>query len=77
MFNALFRLCVAGESLPGMNLGVSTMRKGEKARFLIDPKYYFKELGCPPRVPPNATGKVSSVLDVDHNHLMWHSCDIS
>lgn len=32
------------------------MRKGELARFLLTPYYGFRELGCPPRVPPNVPG---------------------
>lgn len=31
------------------------MCKGENARFIIQPKLAFREMGCPPRIPPNAT----------------------
>ncbi|CAH3148927.1 unnamed protein product, partial [Porites evermanni] len=41
------------EIVPGISVGISTMRKGELARFLLTPYYGFRELGCPPRVPPN------------------------
>ena len=35
------------------------MKKTELARFLIHPAYAFGEIGCPPRIPPNATSKLS------------------
>lgn len=31
------------------------MRHGENARFIISPKYAYREMGCPPRIPPNAS----------------------
>ena len=51
--------CTSGSCLPGMTIAVSSMRKGERARFLITSEYYFKDMGCPPRVPPGATGVFS------------------
>ncbi|XP_042201529.1 inactive peptidyl-prolyl cis-trans isomerase FKBP6 [Callorhinchus milii] len=42
-------------TLVGMELGVRTMREGEFARFLLKPEYAYGRLGCPPRIPPNAT----------------------
>lgn len=50
------------ELLPGWYIGVSTMRRGEKSKFLLSPEYAFKDLGSPPRVPPLATG------------LCWYTC---
>lgn len=44
-----------GELLPGLEIAIKTMRKGEHARFLIHPDLAYRELGCPPRIPPNAT----------------------
>ena len=44
------------EILPGLSIGIMTMRKGEKSRFLLSPQYAFKQRGCPPRIPPAATG---------------------
>lgn len=41
--------------IPGLSLAVATMRKGEIARVLVSPKYAFGPMGCPPRIPPNAT----------------------
>ncbi|KAB7504627.1 Inactive peptidyl-prolyl cis-trans isomerase FKBP6, partial [Armadillidium nasatum] len=43
------------DTLPGIKIGLRTMRTKEKARFLIRPQYAFGELGCPPRIPPKAT----------------------
>ena len=47
---------VSEELLPGWQIGLSTMRRGEKSKFLLTPEYGFKELGCRPRVPLSATG---------------------
>lgn len=44
-----------GEILLGWEVGISTMKRGELARFMITHKYAYGELGCPPRVPPKAT----------------------
>lgn len=56
------------EILPGLSVGISSMRRGEKSRFLLSPKYAFKELGCPPRVPQNATVlyEVELLSYIDH-----------
>ena len=44
-----------GEILLGWEVGISTMKRGELARFMITHKYAYGELGCPPRIPPKAT----------------------
>ncbi|XP_050542602.1 inactive peptidyl-prolyl cis-trans isomerase FKBP6 [Daktulosphaira vitifoliae] len=44
-----------GELLPGLEIAIKSMRKGEHARFLIHPDLAYRELGCPPRIPGNAT----------------------
>nr|CAB3246474.1 inactive peptidyl-prolyl cis-trans isomerase FKBP6 [Phallusia mammillata] len=41
-----------GEVIPGLDIGISTMRKHEIARFYIEPAYAYGLLGCPPRIPP-------------------------
>ncbi len=46
-----------GNVIPGWDMGVATMRKGELARFLVGPPYAFGLFGCPPRIPPDATGE--------------------
>ena len=43
-----------GQLITGLELGILTMKKDEKAQFLIDPKYAFGSLGCPPRIPAEA-----------------------
>ncbi|XP_043574858.1 inactive peptidyl-prolyl cis-trans isomerase FKBP6-like [Chiloscyllium plagiosum] len=42
-------------TLLGMELAIQTMRKGEFARFLFKPQYAYGQMGCPPRIPANAT----------------------
>ncbi|XP_066492597.1 inactive peptidyl-prolyl cis-trans isomerase FKBP6 [Tiliqua scincoides] len=51
------RLMKLGEdiTLGGMEVGLLTMKKGELARFLFEPRYAFGRVGCPPLIPPNAT----------------------
>ena len=61
-----FYYLVTDETLPGLYIGISTMRKGEKSQFLLSPKYGFLEMGCPPRVPPAATGMCKSL---PHDHV--------
>ena len=43
----------------GLDLAVSSMKKGELARVIIRPQYAFGEMGTPPRIPKDATGKKS------------------
>lgn len=47
-----------GDVIMGWEVGVATMKKGELARFLIGPLYAFGSIGCPPRIPPNATSEL-------------------
>lgn len=42
-------------TLLGMELAMPTMKKGEFSRFLFKPQYAYGVMGCPPRIPPNAT----------------------
>jgi len=44
-----------GHLLEGLDIGLLTMKKGERAVFTLKPQYAFKELGAPPRIPPNCT----------------------
>lgn len=39
-------------------MGVASMRKSELARLLIKPEYAFGKMGCPPRIPPDATSQL-------------------
>ena len=45
----------SGKLLPGVEIGISTMRVKEKARFLICAEYAYGDKGCPPRIPEKAT----------------------
>lgn len=56
------------EGIPGLYIGMSTMRRGEKARFLLTPFYAFKDIGVAPRVPPNSTVllEVELLSFIDH-----------
>lgn len=40
-----------GSVIPGWEIAIRTMKKGEISQFLISPAYGFGELGCPPRIP--------------------------
>ncbi|XP_061417956.1 inactive peptidyl-prolyl cis-trans isomerase FKBP6 isoform X1 [Lethenteron reissneri] len=44
-----------GAVMPGLEVGLLTMCKGEMARFLVRSDYAYGALGCPPRIPPNST----------------------
>ncbi|XP_060948041.1 inactive peptidyl-prolyl cis-trans isomerase FKBP6 [Limanda limanda] len=41
-------------TLVGLEMGLLTMRKGEFARFLFQPKYAYGDIGCPPTIPAAA-----------------------
>ncbi|CAK8696881.1 unnamed protein product [Clavelina lepadiformis] len=43
------------EIVLGLDIGIASMRKEEVARFLIQPSYGYGRMGCPPRIPGNAT----------------------
>ena len=43
--------------IPGWDVGIGTMRKTELARFIVKPEYAFGKMGCPPRIPPDATSE--------------------
>lgn len=43
-----------GEWIPGLDLGVSTMKMNETAVFIIHPDYAYGAMGCQPRIPPNS-----------------------
>lgn len=44
-----------GEMLPGLEIGIKSMTIGENARFIIKPELAYRNMGCPPRIPPKAT----------------------
>ncbi|XP_066991724.2 inactive peptidyl-prolyl cis-trans isomerase FKBP6 isoform X2 [Anabrus simplex] len=43
-----------GKLIPGLEIGIKTMKKAEIAQFLIHPDYGFGKFGVPPRIPPEA-----------------------
>ena len=45
----------SGQVILGWDIGISTMRRNELARFLVKSSYAYGDLGCPPRIPPKAT----------------------
>lgn len=46
-----FRLGI-GTVLPGVEIALLSMRPYEIATFIIDPDYAYRDLGCPPLIPP-------------------------
>jgi FK506-binding protein 4/5 len=47
--------CGRGEVIRGWDVGVSSMRKGEKVLLTCKPNYAYGASGAPPVIPPNAT----------------------
>eukprot|EP00112_Aurelia_sp_Birch-Aquarium-sp1_P024134 Seg748.1 transcript_id=Seg748.1/GoldUCD/mRNA.D3Y31 product="Inactive peptidyl-prolyl cis-trans isomerase FKBP6" protein_id=Seg748.1/GoldUCD/D3Y31 len=54
----------AGEQILGWEIAIPTMKKGEKSRFLVKSEYAYGKMGCPPRIPANAT--VLFLIEVLH-----------
>lgn len=46
-----------GQVIKGWDVGVKTMKKGEKALFVLAPEYAYGASGSPPKIPANATLK--------------------
>ena len=44
-----------GEVIRGLDEGVATMKKGERAIFKIPPQLAYGEVGHPPLIPPHST----------------------
>lgn len=47
-----------GQVIKGWDLGVATMRKGERSLFTIKPEYGYGDSGAGKSIPPNATLQV-------------------
>merc|ERR1719387_3084537 len=58
-----------GQVIKGWDLGVATMKKGEKANFTLAPEFAYGAAGSPPKIPENATLKFEVEL------LYWKSKD--
>jgi FK506-binding protein 4/5 len=56
---------ISDEVIRGWDEGVGTMKKGERASFIIPPNLAYGELGSPPLIPPNST------LIFDIEMLSW------
>lgn len=48
-------MCFAGVVVKGFDLGIASMKKGEKAVLTFKPDYAYGSSGSPPNIPPNAT----------------------
>jgi len=44
-----------GNLIPGLEIGIKSMKQGEISRFLIEYDYAYGDMGCPPRVPAKST----------------------
>lgn len=61
-----------GRVIKGWDIGVATMRKGERAILTCQPDYAYGAAGSPPTIPPNST------LNFEVELLSWKSAkDIS
>ena len=49
------QLTPASGLIDGLQKGIQSMRKGERARLTCEPRWAYGELGTPKRIPPNAT----------------------
>uniref|UniRef100_A0A0B6YR98 peptidylprolyl isomerase n=1 Tax=Arion vulgaris TaxID=1028688 RepID=A0A0B6YR98_9EUPU len=54
-----------GESIPGLELALLSMKKHEVSRFLIRHDYAYGVAGCPPRIPREAT----LIFDIEVLHF--------
>ena len=43
-----------GQVIKGWEIGIASMKKGEKAKFILQPEYAYGENGNPPAIPENA-----------------------
>ena len=61
----------AGSVIKGWDVGVATMKKGEKCLLTCRPNYAYGELGSSPKIPGNAT------LQFEIELLEWKGEDLS
>ncbi|XP_050515594.1 FK506-binding protein 59 [Diabrotica virgifera virgifera] len=60
-----------GNVIKAWDIGVATMKKGERAMLTCAPQYAYGESGSPPTIPPNST------LKFDVEVLSWKGEDLS
>nr|CAH7740034.1 unnamed protein product [Callosobruchus chinensis] len=60
-----------GSVIKAWDIGVATMKKGERAMLTCAPEYAYGEAGSPPTIPPNST------LKFDVEVLDWAGEDLS
>nr|XP_022905761.1 FK506-binding protein 59 [Onthophagus taurus] len=60
-----------GSVIKAWDIGVATMKKGERAMLTCAPQYAYGEAGSPPNIPPNST------LKFDVEVLSWKGEDLS
>lgn len=46
-----FEFALGSGFIPGLDLGVATMKKREKSEFMLQPSVAWGKVGCPPRIP--------------------------
>lgn len=56
---------IIGNVIKGWDIGVATMKKGERAILTCAPEYAYGPTGSPPTIPPNSTLK----FDVSNRHF--------
>ncbi|GMR56516.1 hypothetical protein PMAYCL1PPCAC_26711 [Pristionchus mayeri] len=60
-----------GQVIKGWDIGVATMKKGEKADFIIKAEYAYGNAGSPPKIPGGAT------LNFEVELFEWSGEDVS
>ena len=45
----------SGQVIKGWDIGILTMKLGEKADLIIKPEYAYGKIGAPPKIPGDAT----------------------
>ncbi|CAG9820011.1 unnamed protein product [Phaedon cochleariae] len=60
-----------GSVIKAWDIGVATMKKGERALLTCAPEYAYGEAGSPPTIPPNST------LKFDVEVISWQGEDLS
>ena len=65
-----------GEVIKGWDIGVFSMKKGERARFIIDSKYAYGDKGFPPDIPSNTPLEYEiELLDIHDKHKSIENMD--